>query len=88
MSKLYDAFCDEFDTCFNKAIRDTDNLNEDGTVIWSFVDADCYVELSKRFGPLPNDTFYELFDNYVEGYYVDKRYEQLQDGSGEGQYFF
>ena len=86
MSKLYDAFQDQFDISFNKAVRDNDNLNEDGSIIWSFVDADCYMELSKKFGPFPNDMFYDLFDNYVEGYYVNEQFAQIQDGIGEGMF--
>ena len=28
---------------FNKAVSDTDNKNEDGSINWNFVDSDCYM---------------------------------------------
>ena len=51
-------------TAFTKAIQNPDNFNEDGSVNWNFVDADCYMDLTEG-SP--------LFDTREEGQaYVDQ----------------
>ena len=49
---------------FTKAIQDPENFNEDGSVNWNFVDADCYMAMTA--GNL-------LFDTREEGQtYIDQ----------------
>ena len=66
MSKLYNALEEAFETEFYKAVRSKENRNEDGSIIWNFVDADISIELHKKFGNIPDDLYCNLFDSYAE----------------------
>jgi hypothetical protein len=50
-------------TAFTKAIQNPENFNEDGSVNWNFVDADCYMDLCRSdWSAEENKDFYEQFD--------------------------
>ena len=36
---------DTFAQSFNKAVSNPENFNEDGSIIWNFVDADVYMDM-------------------------------------------
>lgn len=43
-------FIVEFDKAFKAAIVSAENINEDGSINWNFVDSDCFIALNKIFG--------------------------------------
>ena len=43
---------DVFAQSFNKAVSNPENINEDGSIIWNFVDADVYMDMH----PLNSDS--------------------------------
>ena len=51
------------------AINNPDNLNEDGSINWNFVDTDAYAECVQFFKDA--ETFYEMFDEIVTAIIVD-----------------
>jgi len=61
----------EFDKAFKKAVVNPENINEDGSIIWNFVDADVNMDLLKLFGNIDNDLYYEEFD------FAASEYEEL-----------
>ena len=63
---------------FNKAITNPENFNEDGSVNWNFIDADCYMDVKPDDRPLFNtreegQAYIDQFDylaNVWEGKYT------------------
>lgn len=55
-------FIVEFDKAFKAAIVKEENINEDGSIKWNFVDADCFMELRDIFGEFDMDLFYKEFE--------------------------
>ena len=58
-------------TAFTKAIQNPDNFNEDGSVNWNFVDADCYMDIKPDGGPLfeEGQAYVDQF-NYLADFYL------------------
>ena len=66
-------------TAFTKAIQNPDNFNEDGSVNWNFVDADCYMDVKPDDSPLFNtreegQAYIEQFD-YLADFYLKSNTE-------------
>ena len=57
----------------NTATFDSDNWNADGSINWSFVDADAFDECNKLFDGTA--AFYEAFDEIVTAIRVQMREE-------------
>jgi len=57
----------------NNATFDSDNWNADGSINWSFVDADAFDECNKLFNG--TKAFYEAFDEIVNGIIAEMREE-------------
>ena len=55
-------FIVEFDTAFKKAVVNPENINEDGSINWNFVDADINMDLQERNIEIDQDLYYEEFD--------------------------
>lgn len=54
---------------FNRAVTTAENINEDGSINWNFVDADCYMTLADSKSDLPVDIDYlEQFDYLADCY--------------------
>lgn len=51
---------------FNQAINNTENLNDDGSINWNFVDADCYMAVGKLYKD--STSFYEDFNDLADTY--------------------
>lgn len=49
---------------FNQAVNNTENLNDDGSVNWNFVDADCYMAVGKLYKD--SASFYEDFNDLAD----------------------
>lgn len=49
---------------FNQAINNTENLNDDGSINWNFVDADCYMAVGKLYKD--STSFYEDFNDLAD----------------------
>jgi|TARA_B110000305_G_C19248339_1_gene543439 hypothetical protein len=68
----------EMGRAFNKAITNPENFNEDGSVNWNFIDADCYMDVKPDDSPLFNtreegQAYVDQFDylaNVWEGKYT------------------
>lgn len=73
MSKLYDKLYEEFDVAFYVAAQRDENINADGSVNWDFVDADVTMHLKKNFILPEGPVYNELFDEFVEGYYIEQK---------------
>jgi len=58
---------------FNRAVTTAENINEDGSINWNFVDADCYMDLADNFYlEIPaNINYIEQF-NYLADCYTGK----------------
>jgi hypothetical protein len=58
---------------FNRAVTTAENINEDGSINWNFVDADCYMALADNFYlEIPaNINYIEQF-NYLADCYTGK----------------
>ena len=56
-----------------KATFDSDNWNADGSINWSFVDADAFDECNRLFGG--TKAFYEAFDEIVNVIIAEMREE-------------
>ncbi len=57
----------------NNATFDSDNWNADGSINWSFVDADAFDECNKLFDGTA--AFYEAFDEIVTALRIQMREE-------------
>ena len=57
----------------NTATFDSDNWNADGSINWSFVDADAFDECNKLFDG--TKAFYEAFDEIVNSIIAEMREE-------------
>ena len=55
-------FIVEFDKAFKAAIVSEENINADGSINWSFVDADCFWAMKDIFGEFDMDLFYKEFE--------------------------
>jgi|TARA_R110002096_G_scaffold311752_8_gene506045 hypothetical protein len=49
---------------FNKAISNPENINQDGSINWNFVDADTYMVVQPTDNPLFYIHFNKLADDY------------------------
>lgn len=49
---------------FDKAVSNTENHNEDGSINWNFVDADCYMSVGKLFKD--STDFYEHWNDLAD----------------------
>ena len=58
------AFIRKFDEALKAAIVSEENINEDGSINWNFVDSDCFMELAKTFGNggFDTDLYYDEFN--------------------------
>ena len=65
----------------NTATFDSDNWNADGSINWSFVDADAFDECNKLFNG--TKAFYEAFDEIVTAIRVQMREEALSEARFE-----
>ena len=57
---------------FNRAVENPENINEDGSINWNFVDADCYMALADSNSDLPADIDYIEQFNYLADCYTGK----------------
>lgn len=57
---------------FNRAVTTAENINEDGSINWNFVDADCYMDLADSKSDLPADIDYIEQFNYLADCYTGK----------------
>jgi hypothetical protein len=57
---------------FKRAVTTVENINEDGSIIWNFVDADCYMDLADSKSDLPADIDYLEQFNYLADCYTGK----------------
>ena len=54
---------------FNRAVTTAENINNDGSINWNFVDADCYMDLADINSDLPaNIDYIKQFDNLADFY--------------------
>ncbi len=54
---------------FNRAVTTAENINNDGSINWNFVDADCYMDLADINSDLPaNIDYIEQFDYLADCY--------------------
>ena len=54
---------------FNRAVTTAENINNDGSINWNFVDADCYMDLADINSDLPaNIDYVEQFDYLADCY--------------------
>lgn len=53
-----------------------ENVNEDGSINWNFVDADCYMEINPTEGC--RELYYELWNEAVDNFMLDQAEERLQ----------
>ena len=55
------------ESTMREAVRNTENLNEDGSINWNFVDADCYMAVGNFFKDQDTymDSFNEIADQIV-----------------------
>lgn len=58
-------FNPEFARAFNNAVSSPDNINEDGSINWNFVDADLY---SSEHRPNSDSEYYQLYDSIATQY--------------------
>lgn len=49
---------------FNQAVSSSENLNNDGSINWNFVDADCYMAVGKLYKDAK--AFYEDFNDLAD----------------------
>lgn len=57
---------------FNRAVTTAENINEDGSINWNFVDADCYMALADSNSDIPADIDYIEQFNYLADCYTGK----------------
>ena len=55
----------EFAKAFNKAVSSPENINEDGSINWNFVDADLY---GTEHRPNSDAEYYKLYDSIAIQY--------------------
>lgn len=55
-------FIVEFDKAFKAAIVSEENINEDGSINWNFVDSDVFMAMKETFGEFDVDLFYKEFE--------------------------
>ena len=65
----------------NTATFNSENWNADGSINWSFVDADAFDECNKLFNG--TKAFYEAFDEIVTAIRVQMREEALSEARFE-----
>ena len=54
---------------FNRAVTTAENINNDGSINWNLVDADCYMDLADINSDLPaNIDYIEQFDYLADCY--------------------
>lgn len=58
-------FNSDFARCFNAAVSNTDNITEDGSVDWNYVDADLY---SSDHRPNSDKEYYALYESLAIQY--------------------
>ena len=49
---------------FNEAVNNPENINDDGSINWNFVDADCFMAVGKLFKDAT--VFYEHFNDLAD----------------------
>ena len=65
-----------------EAIAKAENFNEDGSINWNFVDADCYASgVNKWF--MNDDMYYEVWEEIVENIISEMREESMADAQIE-----
>ena len=59
---------------FNKAVTTAENINNDGSINWNFVDADCYMDLSDINSDITIGSHIDYIDqfNYLADCYTGK----------------
>lgn len=62
---------------FNKAVTSTENLSEDGSVIWNYVDADVHMDMLGKVPDNYRDQFNYLANCYTGHVSPADRIEQL-----------
>tara|TARA_A200000159_G_C7086021_1_gene240530 strand:- start:95 stop:289 length:195 start_codon:yes stop_codon:yes gene_type:complete len=55
---------DIFARSFNKAVTNSENINEDGSINWNFVDADVYMDIN----PINDKEHYKKFNFLADAY--------------------
>lgn len=55
---------DIFARSFNKAVTNSENINEDGSINWNFVDADVYMDIK----PINDKEHYKKFNFLADAY--------------------
>jgi hypothetical protein len=61
-----------------EAVEKKENLNEDGTINWNFVDSDCYMSGVPNY--YSNDElYYETWEEIVENYIAGMREEAASE---------
>lgn len=59
------ATISELTASFNTAVRNPENLNEDGSINWDFVDADIHMDAGEADKVVPND-WYNTFNDLAD----------------------
>lgn len=57
---------------FNRAVTTAENINNDGSINWNFVDADCYMDLADINSDLPANIDYIKQFDYLADCYTGK----------------
>lgn len=61
-----------------EAVEKKENLNEDGTINWNFVDSDCYMSgVSKYFAN--DEQYYEAWEEIVDNFIAEMREESASE---------
>ena len=61
---------DIFARSFNKAVTNSENINEDGSINWNFVDADVYMDIcvNGRDDGINDKEHYKKFNFFADAY--------------------
>ncbi|MAZ97349.1 MAG: hypothetical protein CMP53_07500 [Flavobacteriales bacterium] len=60
---------------FNKAVSNSENINQDGSINWNFVDADTYMDVQPTDDPLFYIHFNKLADAYCSANNINQNVE-------------
>lgn len=58
---------------FNKAVVNPENVNDDGSVNWNYVDADVYMDMHQFGETDTNKGHYEKFNALADAFVANKR---------------
>lgn len=62
---------------FNKAVKNPENINDDGEINWNFVDSDCYMSGVPKF--FKDDTdYYAHWNDLADEYELNQAADRLE----------